>query len=385
MKLIIVVPDGMCDWRYPELGNVSPVEYANTPGIDKLVQRGRIGLAKTMHAGLPLGSLVGLLGIYGYPPPAYFPLGRSIFEARTLGIEVTPRDLVTRCNIVQISERGKLIDFTANQISDQEALAYLEGLDLPPGIEIYHDLSYRNVLVCRDCLMDETQFILYEPHENVGEPLETLLPFFQGKPHELFIDLMHHSRRRSPRGYWMLWPWGQGRVRQFPPMPFRSMTITALSFLYGMAVSLGGAAVIPPGTTGYLGSDLEAKFKTVVQHLEEVDVCLVHCNAPDEEAHLNHLEGKVQAIEDIDRRIVSPLLQALDDRGEPYRMLLLPDHYTVCQTGRHLPDNVPYAVAGQGIEPNHPLQRYSETGILALEPPIVESHHLIPALLRPDF
>ena len=353
--------------------------------MDKIVQRGCVGLAKTMHTGLPLGSLVGLLGIYGYYPPAYFPLGRSIFEARTLGIEVTPRDLVTRCNIVQVSERGKLVDFTANQIGDREALSYLEGLDLPPGVEIYHDLSYRNVLVCRDCPMDETQLILYEPHENVGEPLDAILPSYQNQPSQLFIDLMHHSRRRSPRGYWMLWPWGQGRIRQFPPMPFRSLTVTALSFLYGMAISLGGAAVIPPGTTGYLGSDLEAKFKAAVQHLEDVDVCLVHCNAPDEEAHLNHVEGKVRAIEEIDRRIVSPLLQTLDDRGEPYRMLLLPDHYTVCQTGRHLPNDVPYAVAGHGLECNHPLQGYSEANILAHQPPTIESHRLIPTLLDSDW
>ena len=391
MKLVIVVPDGMCDWRYAELGNLSPAEYANTPGMDKIVARGGVGLAKTMHAGLPLGSLVGLLGIYGYYPPDYFPLGRSIFEAAALGIKVSPHDLVCRCNIVRVGDDGKLADFTANQISDQEALAYLQALDLPPGVEIHHDLSYRNVLVYRDWPLNELGLTLFEPHENVGERLETILPLYQGQPYQPFVEMMQRSERRSlrrslrdsQRGKRMLWPWGQGRIRQFPPMPFRSFTVTALSFLYGMAVSLGGDAVIPPGTTGYLGSDLGAKFQAVIKHLEEVDVCLVHCNAPDEEAHLHHIGGKVQAIEEIDRQIVHPLLEALDDRGEPYRILLIPDHYTVCQTGRHVPDDVPYAVAGHGIERLHTLRAYSETDILAARPAVIESHHLISTLLGP--
>jgi 2,3-bisphosphoglycerate-independent phosphoglycerate mutase len=148
-----------------------------------------------------------------------------------------------------------------------------------------------------------------------------------------------------------------------------------------MAVSLGGKAIIPPETTGYLGSNLEAKFQAAVQHLDEADVCLVHCNAPDEEAHLNHVEGKVKAIEEIDRQIVGPLLDALDNQSEPYRILLLPDHYTACQTGRHLPDPIPYAVAGNGIEHHHTLRGYSEVDILATQPTMIQSHHLISTLL----
>ncbi len=377
MKLIIVVPDGMCDVQYPELGNRTPAECAYTPGMDSIVARGQIGLAQTMHAGLPLGSLVGLLGIYGYHPPDYFPLGRSIFEAVTLGLSIHPRDLVCRCNIVQISEDDRLIDFTAQQISDQDAHAYLQDLELPPGVELHHDLSYRNVLVYRDWPLQETDLLLHEPHENVGETLETIFPCYQGQPYAPFVDMMRRSTRKRSHGTWMLWPWGHGRTRAFPPMPFRSFTVTALSFLYGMAVSLGGKAVIPPGTTGYLDSDLSAKLQAVLQQLDEVDVCLIHCNAPDEEAHLHHLAGKVQALEAIDRQIVSPLLQTLDARGEPYRVLLIPDHYTVCQTGRHTSDPIPYAVAGHGIEPQHLLRAYSEPDILATRPEAIQSHHLI--------
>lgn len=381
MKLIIIVPDGMCDWRYAELGNQSPAEYAATPGMDRLVAGGQAGLVQTMHTGLPLGSLVGLLGIYGYDPPAYFPLGRSIFEAAALGITVGPGDLVSRCNIIEVDESGALLDFTANQISDAAANAYLQTLALPNGVEIYHDLSYRNVLVYRAWPLNEVNLSLSEPHENVGVRVETIFPSYRGQRYAPLVDLMQASVRPSPRGKFMLWPWGHSRVRTFPPMPYRSFTVTALSFLYGMALSLGGQAVMPPGTTGYLGSDLAAKRQAALAHLDAVDVCLIHCNAPDEEAHLGHVRGKVHALEDIDREVVSPLLETLEARGEPYRIILLADHYTVCQTGRHLPDPIPFTVFGHGITPNHPLTRYSEADILALHPPRIASHHLIATFL----
>ncbi|MCB9135679.1 MAG: hypothetical protein H6636_09645 [Anaerolineales bacterium] len=382
MKLIIIVPDGMCDWRYAELENQSPVEYAATPGMDRLVAGGQVGIVQTMHVGLPLGSLVGLLGIYGYDPPAYFPLGRSIFEAAALGVTVGPDDLVSRCNIVEVDEAGTLIDFTANQISDTKATAYLQTLALPDGVEIYHDLSYRNVLVYRDWPLNAVDLSLSEPHENVGERVETIFPSYRGQVYQTFVDLMQTSIRPSPRGKFMLWPWGHSRVRAFPPMPYRSFTVTALSFLYGMALSLGGQAVMPPGTTGYLGSDLAAKRRAALEYLDTVDVCVIHCNAPDEEAHLRHVMGKIQALEEIDREVVRPLLETLEARGEPYRIILLADHYTVCRTGRHLPDPIPFTVFGHGITPNHLLTRYSETDILALRPPQMVSHHLISTFLE---
>ena len=86
MKLVIIIPDGLSDIRYAELGYLSPVEYAHTPALDALVRRGQVGLTQTMYPGLPLGSLVGILGLLGYNPVDYFPLGRALFEAHTLGL-----------------------------------------------------------------------------------------------------------------------------------------------------------------------------------------------------------------------------------------------------------------------------------------------------------
>ncbi len=380
MKVVIVVADGMADWRYPELGDRSPVEYACSPGMDEIVRRGRVGLVQAMYQDLPLGTLTGVLGILGYRPPEHYPLGRSIFEARGLGARISPEDVVFRCNIVRVGHDGVLEDFTAGQISDAAAHSYLAQLNMENGWEILHDLSYRNVLICRDCSLDERQLLLHEPHENVGSRIEEILPRYRGELYQPFVHMMKHSRRDGL----MLWPWGASRILKLPPLPYRMVAVSALNFLRGMAEAAGGRGIIPPGATGYVGSDLGAKLAAAVRHLPEVDVCLIHCNAPDEEGHARRPEGKVRAIEEIDSQVVVPLLDHLDGMAEPYRLWLLPDHYTVCGTGRHLADAVPCAVCGDGIAPNHPLRGYSEVEIAGVSRcgPAEESCRFLPALLR---
>lgn len=377
VKLIIVIPDGMADLRYPELDQLSPVEYAATPGLDTVVQRGQVGLAQTMVAGLPLGSLVGILGLLGYKPADYFPMRRSVFEAQALNIPLAADDVVFRCNIVQIDRAGRLVDFTAGQISEAAAGRYLATVTPPASFEIYHDLSYRNVLVWRDCPLSPRQLQLAEPHEHVGQSLEVLLPRYNDLLCQPLVDLMGRSRRNGM----MLWPWGVGRTVSLPTVRYRLAVVTALSFVSGLTKTVGGKAIVPIGATGYRNSDLAAKRAALMAALPALDVGIIHCNAPDEEAHIQNLAGKVAAIEAIDRLVIAPLLATLESRGEPYRLLVCPDHYTCCRDGRHRPDPVPFAICGHGLDPNHTLSHYSETGIGRVAPPATNSFDLIETYL----
>jgi 2,3-bisphosphoglycerate-independent phosphoglycerate mutase len=376
MKLVIVVPDGMCDIRYRALENLSPAEYAHTPALDNIVRRGRMGLVRTMRDGLPLGSLVGLLGILGYNPSHYFPLGRSIFEAHALGLSIDPADVVFRCNIVNVSQDDELVDFTAGQIDDEAALQYLSALQLPAQAELHHDLSYRNVLIFRNDPITVTDLKLHEPHEVVGRTIDGLMPHYRGQPFAPLQEIIRASRRNDR----LLWPWGASRTREFPKFQFGICVVTALSFLFGLTEMLGGQAIMPAGATGFLGSDLGGKVAALTHALPDVDIGIIHCNAPDEEGHIRNLQGKVQAIEKIDRRVILPLVDYLAASGQPYRILICPDHYTCCQDGRHHGDPVPYVVAGYGINRNHNFSTYSEAESTENIIPVLESHRLIPTL-----
>jgi 2,3-bisphosphoglycerate-independent phosphoglycerate mutase len=58
----------------------------------------------------------------------------------------------------------------------------------------------------------------------------------------------------------------------------------------------------------------------------------------------------VKALEEIDRHIVCPLLEALPRYGE-WRILVSPDHRTPLRTRAHAHGAVPFAMAGTGIQP----------------------------------
>ena len=71
--------------------------------------------------------------------------------------------------------------------------------------------------------------------------------------------------------------------------------------------------------------------------------------APDECGHRGETENKVRAIEDIDRRILTPLLAELGEMGE-YAILIMPDHPTPLALRTHTADPVPYLLYRSGQE-----------------------------------
>ena len=87
-----------------------------------------------------------------------------------------------------------------------------------------------------------------------------------------------------------------------------------------------------------------------VEALDRVDLVCVHVEATDEAGHNADAKGKVQALEQIDRHIVGPLLERLRKEGDDWRILVLPDHPTPCTIRTHTPEAVPFAIAGKRIE-----------------------------------
>lgn len=344
MKLILIVPDGLPDQRYGILQDRSPVGAAYTPGMDTVARDGRLGLVQTMWDGLPLGSLTAFLGFLGIDPRDYPDLGRAALEALDLGIELGPRDVVFRCNIV--SANDTLVDFTAGQISDRAARVYLASL-ANKG-DLHHANSYRNVWVWRDCPFGLGGLPSFPPHENMGRQISGML----GTMPPLLQSWVLSSYKRGL----MLWLWGASAAASLPPVPYRLCVISAMGFLCGLAKAVGGTAITPPGTTGYINTDLKAKFSALEQALLNHDVVIVHCNAPDEEAHVGNLPGKVAAITDIDRDIVVPALSLL---GKHDRLMVCPDHYTYTSSKIHGGETVAYAIMGHGIVADS-NQAYSE-------------------------
>ena len=119
MKYAILIGDGMSDTPLKELGGKTPLEAARTPNMDYLAQNGECGWVNNVPAGMPPGSDVAAMSIFGYDPQKLY-TGRGPLEAASLGVKLNKGDVAFRCNLVTIND-GLMDSFTAGHISTEEA------------------------------------------------------------------------------------------------------------------------------------------------------------------------------------------------------------------------------------------------------------------------
>ena len=203
----------------------------------------------------------------------------------------------------------------------------------------------------------------YPPHDHIGKPVEKLLP--RGKGADLLIQLMNQSQQlfagheinkvRQDLGenqVSSIWLWGQGKQARLDSFRKRyglkGAAITAVDLVRGLAKLVGFDLIDVPGATGFLDTNYEGKGLAAVKAIEDYDLVFVHIEAPDEAGHEGNAEAKKQAIEQVDKYVVGPVLEALQ-RQESWRILVLPDHPTPVKSGAHSAAPVPFAMAGPGI------------------------------------
>jgi 2,3-bisphosphoglycerate-independent phosphoglycerate mutase len=373
MKYVIVIPDGCADEAQPSLGSKTPLQAAHTPNMDRIARTGVVGRSDNVPPTLTPASDVATLSLFGYDPLEVY-TGRAPLETAAMGIPLGPDDWAIRCNLVHV-EREEMRDFTSGHITSEDGRALIKTLQEQLGgpvrfgglqgkLEFHAGVSYRNILVYRGPgapfgLTTKTQ----PPHDVPDRPIADHLP--QGAGADLLRDLMQRSRAllrthpinqaRQARGdkpATQIWLWGQGRAPSLRPFHAvygkQGAILSAVDLVRGVGVLLGWDRIDVPGATGYLDTDYGAKGRYGVAALKDHDLVCVHVEAPDEASHEGRADAKVQALEEIDRHIVGPLLQALPSYGE-WRILVSPDHRTPLRTRAHAYGMVPFAVAGTGV------------------------------------
>lgn len=93
MKYIVVLGDGMADEPIPELGGKTPLEAADTPVMDMLARKGRVGQLITVPEGFHPGSEIANLSVLGYNVPEVFE-GRGVLEAANMGVDIKPGHII---------------------------------------------------------------------------------------------------------------------------------------------------------------------------------------------------------------------------------------------------------------------------------------------------
>lgn len=384
IKYLIVIPDGMSDEPVPSLGNKTPMEAAKTPVMDEWASKGKVGWAQNVPEGMPPGSDVANLSIFGFYPRKYY-TGRAPLEAARAGIDLG-ENIVYRCNLVTLQD-GLMKDFTAGHITTEEATLYIDlmcEIFKEDPVQFHLGKSYRHLMVAPPEWNDVE---CTPPHDITDQVFEPNLP--KGGCSPKVNDLMTRSRDilqdhplnqkrikdgKSPVS--SIWLWGQGGKPQLSLYKDRfgidAAVISAVDLLMGIGRLSGMKVIEVPGATGFVDTNYEGKAHAALKALEEIDMVLIHLESPDESGHMGDAELKTKAIEQVDERVCQILKTELEKGDCPYHVLLLPDHPTPVRIKTHTNEPVPYLIYRSDQILDSGCENFSEKEVqrLTSEPPI---------------
>lgn len=359
MKYIVMLGDGMADYPVEALGGKTPLEAAKKPNIDRLARGGRLGMVKTVPDGLKPGSDVANLSAMGYDPLKCY-TGRSPLEAVSIGIQMDDTDVAFRCNLVTLSDDAEyaektMVDYSSGEITTAEAAELIRAVDetfRTDEILFYPGISYRHCMIWHQ---GPVGLNLTPPHDISDRKITEYLP-----QNPVILDLMKRSyeilkdhpinQDRMARGLNpanSIWLWGEGTrpgVTGFEAAyGVKASVISAVDLIKGIGLCAGMKVIEVEGATGNIDTNFKGKGEAALKTLlDGQDLVYIHVEAPDECGHHGDLEGKIQAIERIDQDIVGPLLKGLEEAGEDYSILVMPDHPTPISIKTHISDPIPY-------------------------------------------
>jgi 2,3-bisphosphoglycerate-independent phosphoglycerate mutase len=401
MKYVIIIPDGCADEPQGELNGQTPLEAAKTPAMDAIAKQGIVGRANHTPKHLPAGSSVANMSLLGYSPFEFY-TGRAPLEAAAQGIELAEEDWCIRCNLVSVVDQT-MNSFTAGHISSDEAKELLATAQANVGdaqLEFIPGVSYRNLLMYRPAPGTSAPFsmdtLATPPHDLTDKSVADDFP--RGPGSDLLCDLMQKSmewfeghpvnEKRAADGKptaTNVWLWGIGRrpaLTAFKELHgVQGAMITAVDLLRGLASLVGWDRIEVPGATGYTDTDYAAKGRYAIEAIAKYDLVCVHVEAPDESSHEGDLEKKVASLESIDQDIVAPVKKCLDELGEPYRILVTPDHPTYLSTKTHTHGDVPFTICGEGVTADA-FDRYHEGNASQSEVAMPNGWELMPFFLK---
>ena len=359
MKYIVVLGDGMADEPIPELGNRTPLDAAATPVMDELASKGILGTVQNVPAGMAPGSDVANLSVLGYDPAANYS-GRSPLEALSVGGQMDDGDVIFRSNIVTLTEdepyaQKTILDHSSGEISTADADVLMDAIRAKfdsDTFRFYTGTSYRHILVWKGGKVCH----LEPPHDHLGKVIGDYLPqekILREMMEQSFEVLNNHplNLARAAAGKNKansLWFWGAGtkpKVQNFyEKTGLHGAMISAVDLLKGIAVGAGMKVCEVPGATGSIDTNYEGKAQAAIDALlkEGCDFAYIHVEAPDEMGHQGRTQDKVKSIEYLDSRLIAKVKQAMEEAGEDFRMLVLPDHPTPIRIRTHTSDPVPY-------------------------------------------
>jgi 2,3-bisphosphoglycerate-independent phosphoglycerate mutase len=349
-RLVLVVMDGLGGLPRPETG-LTELEAADTPHLDELATRSSLGMLLPVQAGITPGSGPGHLSLFGYDP-IRFDIGRGVLSALGVGVEIEPGDVAARLNTATFDAEGRVADRRAGRPGDADArrvvAKVMKHLRQPEDAEIrlVHEKEHRVVFWLRGEGLGADL--------NETDPLETGVPDHPVRAEgegsrrtaELVRGFLEQSREilsdePAMNGFLAR---GFAAFERYPSLDerfgLRGTAIAKYPMYRGVARLVGMTVDRVPESVEETVGVLEELWG------DDHDLYFLHFKDTDTRGHDGDFDGKVAAIEAVDRLI--PRILAL----EPTVLAVTGDHSTPALYGEHSWHHVPTLVHSPWPRPN---------------------------------
>jgi len=421
LKLLYIVIDGLGDLPISELKGETPLGFAETPNLDELAGRGKLGLMYTVGKGIAPESDVAVISILGYDPSKYH-VGRGPLEAFGAGLDMKDGDLALRCNFATLGANRRIIDRRVGRsLTTEEATELSKAINrevklesFPAEFDFKNTLGHRAVLVIKSKDVPLSAEITntdpaYERVEGMGVakakfemilkeavPLEdtegarraaALVNEFTEKSHEV-LDGHEINRRREAEGKLkanvILSRDAGNKVPKFFNISerygVRFACLADMPVERGISRLAGMQLVDLPPPTKDVRADSAIRIRKLMENYGSFDCFYIHIKGPDEPGHDGDYRRKVEIIEQIDKFFFGALLSKID--LEENLICVTADHSTPCILKAHSDDPVPLLIAGGKVKPDG-INRFSEEackkGSLGV---LSKGSNLIPLLMK---
>lgn len=401
MKHIIILGDGMADEPMEALGGLTPLQYADTPYMDKLARMGVTGLLKTVPDGFHPGSEVANMAVLGYDLSKVYE-GRGVLEAASIGVTLKPGEMAMRCNLICV-EGEILKNHSSGHISTEEAdelIGYLNERLGSDRVTFYTGVSYRHLLVIKngdkrvDCTpphdvpLHPFRPLLVKPEVPQAKETADLLNDLILKSQEILKDHPVNKKRmaagKDPAN--SIWPWSPGYRPAMQTMQEmygfkKGAVISAVDLIRGIGVYAGLDVIHVEGATGLYDTNYEGKAEAALEALKTNDFVYLHVEASDEAGHEGDVQLKIKTIEYLDKRAIRIIYEALQQWDEPVAIAVLPDHPTPCAIRTHTNQPIPFLIWKPGEQPDG-VTCYDEFSVANGKYGILEKDEFIKEFLK---
>lgn len=360
-KALLIILDGLGDRAIKELGYKTPLQFAETPHLDKIARMSVVGLMDPIAPGIRAGSDTSHLNLLGYDPYKVY-TGRGPFEAAGLDMEVKPGDVAFRCNFATVDENLNVLDRRAGRIKEgtHELAEAINGMKIEDVVFFVKEgVEHRAALVMRGPGLSPHVSDV-DPHD-VGERIHEakalgpeaektarLLNEFVIRAHKILKEhpVNKEREKKGLRPANILLPRGAGMAPHLEKFEekwgMRAACVVGTPLIRGICKLAGMEPIDSPKFTGSYDTDMKGKIREAIKALAQknYDFVLVNIKAPDIAGHDMQPRKKVEVIERIDEAMG----YLLDILPEDVTLIITADHSTPCTVGDHSGDSVPIMV-----------------------------------------